>query len=142
MFDRQTGAVNPEVVAYWRDNYDIGHRIETEWPRLERDLDGKVHVTVGAVDSYYLDGAVRRLEGRVPESRRAGPTSLMCQTHRTARPRSMPRGEDRNALWKDMTSAMYAMARLGKGGPTMNGRRDRRTRARERVWRFTAPGEI
>lgn len=141
MFDRQTGAVNPEVVAYWRDNYDIGHRIETEWPRLERDLDGKVHVTVGAVDSYYLDGAVRRLEAAFRKvGGRADFTYVPDASH--SQTEVYARGEDRNALWKDMTSAMYAMARLGKGGPTMNGRRDRRTRARERVWRFTAPGEI
>lgn len=62
LFDRETGAVDPAVAAYWRRRYDIGHRIEADWPSLGRYLDGKVHVVVGTADSYYLDGSVCRLD--------------------------------------------------------------------------------
>jgi hypothetical protein len=63
MFDRLTGAVNPAVVAYWRDHYDIAHLVGANWRTLKPDLDGKIHVAVGAADSFYLDGAAHRLQG-------------------------------------------------------------------------------
>jgi enterochelin esterase-like enzyme len=62
LFDRDTGAVNPKVVAYWRDHYDIAYRLQQDWPKLEPDLDGKIHVMVGTADTYYLDGAVHKLQ--------------------------------------------------------------------------------
>jgi S-formylglutathione hydrolase FrmB len=62
MFDRATGAVDPDVVAYWRDHYDIAHRIAANWRTLKADLDGKIHVAVGTQDTFYLDGAAHRLQ--------------------------------------------------------------------------------
>ncbi len=32
MFDRRTGAVDPAVAAYWRNNYDIAYRLQRDWP--------------------------------------------------------------------------------------------------------------
>lgn len=110
LFDRETGAVNPSVAAYWREHFDIGHRIETEWPRLRHDLDGKVHLTVGTADSYYLDGSARRLETAFRKvGARADFTFVPNATHSL---RDLyTRNGDRAALYKDMTSAMYALAR-------------------------------
>jgi S-formylglutathione hydrolase FrmB len=62
MFDRVTGTVNPDVVAYWRDHYDIAHRIATDWKTLKPDLDGKIHIAVGTDDTFYLDGPDHRLK--------------------------------------------------------------------------------
>ena len=62
MFDRDTGAVDPAVVAYWRDHYDIAHRLQANWPALKPDLDGKIHLYVGTADTFYLDGAAHRLK--------------------------------------------------------------------------------
>jgi hypothetical protein len=62
MFDRRTGDVDPEVVAYWRDNYDLANLVETNWGGRGADLTGKFHVYVGDEDTFYLDGAVRRFE--------------------------------------------------------------------------------
>ncbi|WP_404712244.1 alpha/beta hydrolase [Sphingomonas sp. MMS24-J13] len=110
MFDRESGAVDPAVVAYWRDHYDIAHRIETDWPRLKRDLDGKVHLTVGTADSYYLDGAAHRLEAAFRKvGGRADFNFVSGATHGVAD--LYARGGDRLALWKDITNAMYAVAR-------------------------------
>jgi len=110
MFDRASGAVDPSVAACWRDNYDIAHRIEADWPRLKRDLDGKIHVTVGTADSYFLDGSVHRLEAALRRvGGRADFTFVPGATHSMAE--VYARGEDRNALWKEMTHAMYAVAR-------------------------------
>jgi S-formylglutathione hydrolase FrmB len=62
MFDRVTGAVDPAVVAYWRDHYDIAARVAHDWPALKHDLDGKIHLIVGTDDTFYLDGAAHRLK--------------------------------------------------------------------------------
>lgn len=110
MFDRETGAVDPSVTAYWRDHFDIGHLIETEWPRLRNDLDGKVHLTVGTADSYYLDGSARRLEAAFRRvGARADFTFVSNATHGVND--LYARNGDRTALWKEMTNAMYALAR-------------------------------
>lgn len=63
MFDRVTGVVDPDVAAYWRDHYDIAHRIAADWKTLKPDLDGKIHIAVGTADTFYLDGAAHRLQG-------------------------------------------------------------------------------
>ncbi|GGH12685.1 alpha/beta hydrolase [Silvibacterium dinghuense] len=62
MFDRETGAVNPEVVAYWRDHYDLAHELETDWADRGPALKGKIHLYVGTADTFYLDGAAHRLD--------------------------------------------------------------------------------
>lgn len=62
MFDRVTGEIDPAVIAYWRDHYDLAHRLTAEGRALKPDLDGKIHVAVGAADTFYLDGAVHRLQ--------------------------------------------------------------------------------
>src|SRR5690606_13301348 len=113
VFDRGTGVVDPRVASYWRENYDIGHRIETDWLRLQSDLDGKIHVAVGTADSYYLDGSVHRLEEAM---RRVGGKAdfifVADATHSMAEVYTS--GGDRNALWKAMTRAMNAIARPDK----------------------------
>ncbi len=62
MFDRTTGAVDPAVVAYWRDHYELTHLISANWKTLKPDLDGKIHVVVGDADSFYLNGSAHRLQ--------------------------------------------------------------------------------
>jgi len=62
LFDRDTGEVDPAVVAYWREHYDIAYRLARDWPRLKADLDGKIHLYVGTADTFYLDGAAHRLK--------------------------------------------------------------------------------
>jgi enterochelin esterase-like enzyme/uncharacterized protein (DUF2141 family) len=119
LFDRETGAVDPAVAAYWRERYDIGHRIEADWPRLGMHLNGKIHVVVGTADSYYLDGSVRRLDaafrkvgGRADFRYVPGATHSMSMLY--------AKNDDRNALWKEMSRAMYAVARPGQfwGAPS------------------------
>ena len=62
MFDRDTGDVDPAVVAYWREHYDIAHRLQQHWPELKPELDGKIHLYVGTADTFYLDGAAHKLK--------------------------------------------------------------------------------
>jgi hypothetical protein len=117
LFDRESGAVDPAVAVYWRDHYDIAHRIETDWPRLKHDLDGKVHVAVGTADSFYLDGAVHRLEDAFRKvGGHADFTYVPDATHSVSQ--VYARGGDRAALWKEMANAMYATARPRKAAKT------------------------
>ncbi|HEY6120618.1 MAG TPA: alpha/beta hydrolase [Pyrinomonadaceae bacterium] len=57
LFDRDTGAVNPEVQKAWQ-RYDISHLLVTNWKTLEPKLRGKIHVVVGTVDNFHLEEAV------------------------------------------------------------------------------------
>jgi len=110
MFDRATGAVDPVVMAYWRRHYDIAYRIEHDWPRLRKHLDGKLHVSVGTADSHYLDGSVRRLDAALRKvGGQADFTYVPGATH--SMNAVYTRGGDRNGLWVEMTRAMFAIAR-------------------------------
>jgi len=57
LWDRDTGAVNPEVARCW-EKYDIHLILENNWKTLGPKLAGKLHVTTGSEDTFYLDGAV------------------------------------------------------------------------------------
>ncbi len=59
-WDRATGQIDPQVAKTWQA-YDIRLKLERDWPRLEPLLRGKLNVTVGSLDTFYLDGAVVRL---------------------------------------------------------------------------------
>jgi hypothetical protein len=67
MFDRTTGAVDSAVIGYWKEHYDVAERLRRHWPELKRDLDGKIHLTVGSADTFYLDGSAHRLEATMKE---------------------------------------------------------------------------
>ena len=110
MFDRDTGAVDPAVAAYWIEHYDIAHRLQQEWPALKPDLDGKIHLIVGTADTFYLDGAAHRLK------------AVLDGLHAKAEVRFIPdrthfdlyvQGDDRWALLKQITWEMYGIARPG-----------------------------
>jgi S-formylglutathione hydrolase FrmB len=108
MFDRETGDVDPEVVAYWRDHYDLARLIEANWPRRGPELKGKFHVTVGTADTFYLDGAVRRFEavlrhlgGEPRFAYREGRTHFDLYTV----------GDDPQGLLDQIGAEMYAVAR-------------------------------
>jgi hypothetical protein len=60
LWDRKTGRIDPEVARAWQA-YDIRLLLERNWERLEPKLRGKLHITTGELDTFYLDGAVRRL---------------------------------------------------------------------------------
>lgn len=70
MFDRQTGAVDPKVVAYWRDHYDLAHIVEANWNTRGADWRGRFHLFVGTADTFYLDGAAHKFAGRAQSLRR------------------------------------------------------------------------
>jgi len=110
LFDRETGAVDPEVAAYWCEHYDIARRLQTHWAQLQPDLDGKIHVIVGTADSYYLDGAVHRLQAVLDALHaRSDFRYLQGRTHGDL----YAQGDDPDALLKQISWQMYAVARPG-----------------------------
>lgn len=60
LWDRVTGRIDPTVAKAW-EQYDIRLVIERNWTSLRDQLAGKLHIYMGGLDTFYLDGAVRRL---------------------------------------------------------------------------------
>jgi hypothetical protein len=58
IFDKRTGEIDPEVAAYWRENYDLRYIMERDWETLGPKLQGKIHLYTGDMDNYYLNNAV------------------------------------------------------------------------------------
>lgn len=61
LWDRDTGAINPEVAKAW-EKYDIRLVLSRNWKELGPKLAGKVHVFMGDEDTFYLDGPCRLLK--------------------------------------------------------------------------------
>jgi S-formylglutathione hydrolase FrmB len=60
LWDRKTGAIDPEVARSW-EKHDIRLLLERDWKALGPKLAGKIHVYMGEMDNFYLEGAARRL---------------------------------------------------------------------------------
>jgi putative esterase len=108
VFDRKTGDIDPAVVSYWHDHYDLAHIVAANWPTLKPDLKGKIHLFVGTADTFYLDGAAHKLEA-VLKSLNADPHF----TYRENRTHSdlYVDGNDPMALFDQIAAEMYAVAR-------------------------------
>jgi len=65
IFDKLTGAIDPQVAAYWREHYDLSHIIARDWATLAPKLQGKIHIYVGNGDNYYLTDAVYFAQARL-----------------------------------------------------------------------------
>lgn len=112
MFNRDTGAVDPTVAAYWRDHYDISQRLRTQWPALKPDLDGKIHLIVGTADTFYLDGSAKLLKETLDGlGAKSDIRFLPDKTHFDL----YTEGDDRQALLKKIAWEMYDVARPGQG---------------------------
>jgi hypothetical protein len=62
LYDKWTGAIDRTVAGYWRDNYDLRHILERDWATLGPRLAGKIHITMGDQDTYYLEEATFKLQ--------------------------------------------------------------------------------
>jgi S-formylglutathione hydrolase FrmB len=61
LWDRITGAIDPTIAKSWQ-KYDIGLILRSKWKELEPKLKGKIHVYMGSMDTFYLEGAVKLLK--------------------------------------------------------------------------------
>jgi Putative esterase len=104
MYDRVTGKVNPAVVAYWGEHYDIARIITRDWHKLRPHLDGKIHLSVGAVDSWNLDQPAMALEAAMKSvGAKTDFRYIAGKGHNDV----YARDGDRNALLKDIAWQMY-----------------------------------
>jgi hypothetical protein len=62
LWDAETGAIDADVAKYWREHYDLTAILQHDWERLGARLQGKIYVTMGTKDTFYLDAAARRME--------------------------------------------------------------------------------
>jgi hypothetical protein len=62
IWDKETGEIDPQVAAYWRENYDLRYILERDWEKLGPKLRGKIHIYCGDMDNYYLNNAVYLME--------------------------------------------------------------------------------
>jgi hypothetical protein len=108
MFDRATGKVDPDVIAYWRDHYDLAHIVESTWAQRSADLKGRIHLFVGSADTFYLDGSAHKFEAVL---KRLGAdahfTYLPGRTHFNM----YDVGQDKQGLFDQISAEMYAVAR-------------------------------
>ena len=58
IWDKETGVIDHEVAAYWKENYDLTYIMDRDWETLGPKLQGKVHIYCGDMDNYYLNNAV------------------------------------------------------------------------------------
>jgi hypothetical protein len=61
LWDRVTGDIDPTIARTW-ERYDIRLVIERHWETLASQLKGKLHVHMGELDTFYLEGATRLLK--------------------------------------------------------------------------------
>jgi hypothetical protein len=62
IFDKQTGVIDHSTAEYWREHYDLDAILRRDWPTLGPKLQGKLHIYVGADDTYFLNDAVYLME--------------------------------------------------------------------------------
>ncbi len=62
VWDKLTGEIDPEVARYWKGHFDLRHYLEQNWAEIGPKLEGKLHIYVGDMDSYYLNNAVEFME--------------------------------------------------------------------------------
>lgn len=62
LWDKYSGDINPEVAAYWKENYDLRYVLERDWAELGPKLQGKINIYCGDMDNYYLNNAVYLME--------------------------------------------------------------------------------
>jgi len=62
IWDPVTGAIDHETADYWRSHFDLRQYLASNWETVGPKIDGKLHVAVGDMDTYYLDDAVYLLD--------------------------------------------------------------------------------
>ncbi|MFN0035819.1 MAG: hypothetical protein ACKVUS_12185 [Saprospiraceae bacterium] len=58
IWDKLTGEINPNVAAYWKENYDLTWIMKRDWAKNGAKWRGKIHLYCGDMDNFYLNNAV------------------------------------------------------------------------------------
>jgi hypothetical protein len=74
------GTIDPEVAKAWQ-RYDIRYQLQENWATLGPKLHGKLHVLVGAWDTFYLNPAVELLRDFLQTTDYAGYVEILPGNH-------------------------------------------------------------
>ncbi len=69
VYDKRTGVVDPDVVHYWHDHYDLTAILQRDWPTIGPKLEGKLHLAAGDADTWFLNNAVHLLQKALATTR-------------------------------------------------------------------------
>jgi hypothetical protein len=61
-FDKRTGEIHPEVVAYWKEHWDLVEYLKRNWTTVGPKLVDRIHIYTGDADTYYLNNAAVELQ--------------------------------------------------------------------------------
>jgi Putative esterase len=113
IWDKRTGVIDPEVAKYWREHADLSYILRRDWTTLGPKLVGKLHLTVGTSDQWYLANAVRYVEAFLKSTKdpyydgsveygdrfihcyQGDPSQPLASSSRTVYQRQMPAMADR-----------------------------------------------
>ncbi len=62
IWDFTTGNINKDTAKYWQEHFDLNFIMQRDWSTLAPKLAGKVHITVGDMDTWYLNNAVHMFQ--------------------------------------------------------------------------------
>ncbi len=68
VWDKLTGDIDHKVAEQWK-KYDLHAYLEANWPIIGKDLQGKLFLYTGDMDSFYLNNAMELLEGFLKETK-------------------------------------------------------------------------
>ena len=96
IFDKYTGEINKKVAEHWKNNYDLVHIIQRDWPKIGNKLAGKIHLYVGDMDNYYLNNAVYTAEDMI---RKLDNPKCNCEVDYGDRAEHCWNGDHKNPIW-------------------------------------------
>jgi hypothetical protein len=105
LFARDSGDVDPQVAQYWHDHYDLAAALERLSPSDRQALSGKLHLWVGAQDTFHLDRAAMRF---AEVAHRNGIDATLTIVPERDHFNLYTEGSDRLALFKIMAAQMQA----------------------------------
>jgi hypothetical protein len=61
-FDKSTGKIDKEVVAYWRDHWDLLEYLKRKWTTVGPELKDNLYFFAGDADTYFLNNSTMALD--------------------------------------------------------------------------------
>jgi len=61
-FDKSTGKVDKDVVAYWRDHWDLLVYLKRNWSTVGPELKDNLYFFAGDADTYFLNNSTMELD--------------------------------------------------------------------------------
>ncbi|HTK29310.1 MAG TPA: alpha/beta hydrolase-fold protein [Vicinamibacterales bacterium] len=113
IWDKRTGVIDHDVATFWRDHADLSYILRRDWTTIGPKLAGKIHLTVGTTDQWYLANAVRYVDAFLKSTKdpyfdgsveygdrfihcyQGDPDKALAQSSRTVFQRQMPQMAER-----------------------------------------------